>query len=93
MPLVLFSLGVSGAWIGNLTRLAPYHPLIVGATVACLGYGYWLAYRAPRHACAEGQACARPLPNRLVRAALMVATIVVLVALAFDFLAPLLLHA
>jgi len=26
LPLVLFSLGVSGAWIGNFTRLAPYQP-------------------------------------------------------------------
>ena len=92
VPLVLFSLGVSGSWIGNLTRLAPYQPLILGATVACLGCGYWLVYRAPRRACADGQACARPLPNRLVRATLMVATIVVLAALAFDFLVPLLLH-
>src|SRR5260221_7710285 len=26
VPLILFGLGVSGAWIGNLTRLAPYQP-------------------------------------------------------------------
>ena len=26
LPLVLFSLGVSGAWIGNFTQLAPYQP-------------------------------------------------------------------
>jgi mercuric ion transport protein len=25
-PLALFSLGISGAWIGNLTALAPYQP-------------------------------------------------------------------
>ena len=28
-PLVLFSLGISGAWIGNLTALAPYQPYFV----------------------------------------------------------------
>src|SRR6266851_5223734 len=39
VPLVLFSLGVSGAWIGNLTRLAPYQPYFIAATAACLGYG------------------------------------------------------
>src|SRR5215472_4108367 len=26
VPLVLFGLGVSGAWIANLTQLAPYQP-------------------------------------------------------------------
>jgi mercuric ion transport protein len=36
LPLVLFSLGVSGAWIGNLTRLAPYQPVFIAATIACL---------------------------------------------------------
>jgi mercuric ion transport protein len=41
-PLVLFSLGISGAWIGNLTALAPYQPYFIVATLACLGYGYWL---------------------------------------------------
>jgi MerT mercuric transport protein len=28
-PLVLFSLGISGAWIGNLTALAPYQPYFI----------------------------------------------------------------
>jgi hypothetical protein len=32
LPLVLFSLGVSGAWIGNFTRLAPYQPYFIAAT-------------------------------------------------------------
>jgi mercuric ion transport protein len=39
-PLMLFSLGISGAWIGNLTALAPYQPYFISATLACLGYGY-----------------------------------------------------
>src|SRR5882724_4019797 len=42
LPLTLFGLGVSGAWIGNFTRLAPYQPWFIAATVAFLGYGYWL---------------------------------------------------
>ena len=46
LPLVLFGLGVSGAWIGNLTQLAPYQPFFIAATLACLGYGYWLVYRS-----------------------------------------------
>ena len=91
-PLVLFSLGVSGAWIGNLTRLAPYQPYFLAATAICLGYGYWLVYRSGDRACADGEVCARPLPNRVVKTGLVLATILVVGALAFDFLAPLILQ-
>ena len=92
LPLTLFSLGVSGAWIGNFTRLAPYQPWFIAATMAFLGYGYWLVYRSSRAACADGDACARPLPNRVVKAGLILATILVIAALAFNFIAPLLLN-
>jgi mercuric ion transport protein len=91
LPLVLFSLGVTGAWIGNLTQLAPYQSYIVAATLAFLGYGYWLVFRSSQAACAGGAACAKPLPNRLVKIGLIVATALVMAALAFDFLAPVLL--
>ena len=91
LPLVLFGLGESGAWIGNLTRLAPYQPFFIAVTIACLGYGYWLVYRSSKVACAGGEACARPLSNRLVQLGLIVATVLVVAAIGFNFLAPLLL--
>jgi mercuric ion transport protein len=92
LPVVLFSLGISGAWIGNFTQLAPYQPYFLAATIVFLGTGYWLIYSASKAACVEGEACARPLPNRLVKIVLVVATVLVLAALGFDFLAPLLLN-
>ena len=92
LPLVMFSLGVSGAWIGSLTRLAPYQPYFIAATIGFVGYGYWLVYRSSKVACDVGEACARPISNRLVKAALIVATILVGAALGFDLLAPLLLQ-
>ena len=90
LPLALFGLGVSGAWIGNFTRLAVYQPYFLAATLACLRYGYWLVYRKP--ACADGEACARPLPNRLVKTSLVLATILVVAALSLDLIAPLFLN-
>jgi len=93
LPLVLFSLGVSGAWIGNFTQLAPYQPYFIAATIACLGYGYWLVYRASKVACADGEACARPMPNRLVRLGLILATVLVVAAIGFNLVAPLFLDA
>ncbi len=92
LPLVLFSLGVSGAWIGNFTQLAPYQPYFLAATLGFLGYGYWLVYRSGKLACADGEACARPLPNRIVKTGLILATILVIAALGFDFVAPLFLN-
>ncbi len=88
VPLVLFSLGVSGAWIGNLTRLAPYQPYFIAVTLACLGYGYLQVRRARRTVCAQGAACSRPLSDRIMTLALVAAAVLVTAALAFDFLAP-----
>lgn len=88
LPLVLFSVGVGGAWIGNLTALAPYQPIFVAITLGFLGYGHYLVYWRARKACADGTACARPLPNRAVKIALWTATALVGAALAFPYVAP-----
>ena len=93
IPLILFSLGIGGAWIGNLTALAPYKPLFVAGTAGLLGYGFYLVYWKPRRACGDGAACASPIPNRLVQLALWIATVLVIAAFAFDYVAPLLLRA
>jgi mercuric ion transport protein len=89
VPLVLFALGVSGAWIANLTRLAPHQPYFIAAALACLGGGHWLVYRAATRACVEGEACTRPLPNRIVKIGLVFSTTLVIASLAVDYLAPL----
>src|SRR5215472_12863893 len=73
LPLALFGLGVSGAWIGTFTQLAPYQPYFIAVAIICVGYGYWLAYRSRKLVCAEGEACARPLSKWLVRLGLIVA--------------------
>ena len=92
LPLALFALGVSGAWIGNFTRLAPYQPYFFAMTIGFLATGYWLLYRSSKMACADERACGHPLPNRIVKIGLVVATILVIIALGFDFVAPILLN-
>lgn len=87
VPLILFSLGISGAWIGNLTALAPYKPFFITATLGFLSYGFWMVFRKPK-ACAEGGVCARPLPNRLVKSALWVSAGLILIALFWNWIAP-----
>lgn len=60
VPFLLFLAGVSGAWIGNLTALAPYQPVFTAVAVGCIGYGAYLVYCKPHAACAEGSHCIRP---------------------------------
>jgi len=87
LPLVLFTIGVSGAWIGNLTRLAPYQPYFIAGTIALLVYGYWLVYRSSNSVCADGATCAQPLSRRVAKVGLFLATVLVVAALGVDFLA------
>ncbi len=90
VPLVLVTLGATGAWIGNLTVLEPYKPIFAAITFVFLGVGYWQVYRKPKVACEEGSYCASPASNRIAKAALWVATTLVLLALSIEFWAPLL---
>ncbi len=90
-PLVLFSLGVSGAWIGNLTALAPYQPIFVAITLGFLIAGFVMVYRKPKTTCAAGDACARPISTGTTKIALWSATILIAAAIAFPYVAPLIL--
>jgi mercuric ion transport protein len=88
VPLALFGLGVGGAWIGYLTRLAPYQPYFIGFAAVCLGLGYWLRHRWRTLACAQDEMCARPLPSRIATAGFVVAGVLIVAALTLDFVAP-----
>lgn len=88
LPLVIVSLGAGGAWLANLRALEPYQPIFIALTIGFLGYGFYQVYWKPRRACVEGEACARPLPNRVVETALWAATVLVAAVLAFPYVAP-----
>lgn len=85
----LFTLGISGAWISNFTALEPYQPIFAAATFGFLGYGFYLVYRKPKMACADGSYCAKPSSGRIAKIGLWTATVLVIVALGFPKLAPL----
>lgn len=89
VPFALFTLGVSGAWISNLTMLEPYQPCFIALTVGCLGYGFYHVYRKPKVACADGSYCANPKSGRIAKIGLWTATALVIVAIAFPKLAVL----
>lgn len=88
VPLVLVMLGVSGAWIGNLTVLEPYKPLFAAVTLVFVGLGFWHVYFKPKAECAENSYCARPQSSILTKSALWIATILVAAALTINWWAP-----
>lgn len=90
-PLVLFSLGAGGAWIGNLTALAPYQPIFVVFTLGFLGTGFWMVYRKPKATLPEGSYCPRSVSGPWIKVALWTSTILILAAIAFPYAAPLIL--
>jgi len=89
LPFALFTVGISGAWIGNLTALESYQPIFATIAIACLGSGFYLIYRRPTTACAEGSYCASPSSNRVAKIGLWTAAILVIVAVGFPRIAVL----
>lgn len=89
MPLVLFSLGATGAWIGGLAALYPYKWIFFLLTAGFLGGGFYMVYRkAPASECAPGTYCASPVSDRINKIVLWSASVVALVALAFPYISP-----
>ncbi|MCB1747186.1 MAG: mercury transporter MerT [Gammaproteobacteria bacterium] len=88
VPLVLVTLGVSGAWIGNLTALEPYKPYFLTVTAFLLAGGFWHVYFKPKKVCAEGTYCAQPASNLLTKSVLWIATLLVLLSATVNFWAP-----
>ncbi len=93
LPLTLVSIGVTGAWIGNLTALYPYKLYFLLPTAGFLASGFYLVYRKPKaETCEVDGACAAPISNRINKVALWGATVLTLAALAFPYAVPLLLE-
>ncbi len=85
IPFLLFALGVSGAWIGDLTALEPYQPIFAAASLGLIGWGAWRLRRKAKLACAEGY-CATARSDRIARAGLWIAAVLIMIALVFPYL-------
>jgi mercuric ion transport protein len=88
VPFALISLGVSGAWIGQLSALEPFKPYFIGVTMFLLALGFWHVYFKKPKPCEDGSYCARPESSRLTQFALWIATALVILATTIDFWAP-----
>jgi len=86
-PLALLALGVSGAWIGNLTALESYRPVFIVVAAAALVVAGRRIWR-PQSVCAPGEVCAVPQVRRVQKLLFGVVVALVLIALAFPYVAP-----
>ncbi len=86
-PLILVTLGISGAWIGNLTLLEPYRPIFIGASLVALFFA-WRSIFRPAEACAPDQVCAIPQVRTTYKIIFGVVSALVLVAVGFPYVMP-----
>ena len=87
-PLVLVTLGISGAWIGNLSMLEPYRPLFIGAALIAMFFAYQRIFR-PVQGCTPGEVCAVPNVRRAYRLLFWAVAALVVVAIAYPYVLPL----
>src|SRR5215469_11785196 len=87
-PLVLLTLGISGAWIGSLTALEPYRPVFIGLTLLFLAAAFHRLYLA-RQVCAPGSACTDPRTLKRRRVLFWIVTILELGLISAPWFAPL----
>jgi mercuric ion transport protein len=88
-PLVLITLGISGAWISRLTALEPYRPIFIGVMAAFLVLAFRQLYIVPAR-CAPGAACANPRLQRRQRQIFWIVVVALGSLVAFPCYAPLL---
>ena len=91
VPLVLVSIGVTGAWMSTFTVLAPYKWVLILLALGCMGYAWHKIYRVqPADGCEADTACAEPpQTNRWYRMMFWVVSAFILAALISPYVAPL----
>ena len=87
LPLALALIGVSGAWIGGLTALAPYQPVFLGLGALSVGSGLWRSYGRKQPVC-DGPQCGTADSRRWTRAGLWLAGGLLLTAATTGWWAP-----
>ena len=86
-PLVLLMLGISGAWIANLTALEPYRPIFISVAVVALFFSYRHIFR-PAVACQPGEVCAFPEVRATYKVLFGLVVALLLIAVSYPWIVP-----
>lgn len=84
VPLVLVSLGISGAWLASLTALEPYRAWFASLTLAALGFAAWQLY-GPASRCGDERICGNPRVLRRRKRMLWIAIAAIIPLLLFPY--------
>jgi mercuric ion transport protein len=90
-PLLLLSLGIGGAWIGNLTALEPYRPIFIALVLLFLGLAFRTLYLVPQSCDLEGN-CLKDRTKNAQRIMFWITTPLLLGLVAMPWLMPLFYH-
>jgi len=87
-PLVLVLLGVSGAWIGNLTALEPYRPIFIVVALVAMLFAWRHIYRVPKE-CGPEELCALPRVKKAYKVLFWCVVALIVIAMIFPYVLPL----
>jgi len=85
-PLLLLSLGLGGAWVGNLTAMEPYSGYFTAITFVILAVVFHKLYVATKQ-CDEGEACGNPKILENQRIIFWVVSIILIAMMSFPYYA------
>lgn len=85
-PLLLVSIGLSGAWVANLQVLEPYKPMFLGVALLAMIFAYRRIYRAAAE-CKPGELCALPQTQFMYKMMFWIVIALMLIALTFPYFA------
>jgi len=85
-PLLLLSLGISGAWMSTLTSMEVVRPFFIILTLLFIWGGFMKLYLSDDD-CEDGQACAAPEVIQRQKIIFWIGTVLILLLLAFPWYA------
>ena len=90
LPVILFALGISGAWISNLISLARYKPFFIVLSLVFIGTGFWIVYFKPQISIPKVQptSCYRPFSEKTIKIMLWSAVIIILIVFLIPYITP-----
>lgn len=89
VPLILFMLGLSGAWVSNLTAMEPYKPYFLSISIIMVSIGFWKVYYKPKVSkCGESSFCDISESNLINKIILWATVVVLIMLLIYPYVAP-----
>jgi mercuric ion transport protein len=86
-PLLLVSVGLGGAWLGQLQVLEPFRPYTIAVALVALFFAYRRIFR-PVAACSPGDICAVPRTRLAYKLVFGLVAALVVVAIAYPYVVP-----